>query len=66
MRVLIIGASKGVGLETARRAIDVGYDVRALARSAAAMSLVSPRLEKVGGDALDPTDVRAALAGSML
>ena len=63
MRVLIIGASKGVGLETTRRAIDVGYDVRALARSAAAMSLVSPRLEKVSGDALDPTDMRAALAG---
>lgn len=63
MRVLIIGASKGVGLDTNRRAIDVGFDVRALARSAAAMSLVSPRLEKLSGDALDPTDVRAALVG---
>lgn len=63
MKVLIIGASKGVGLETTRQAIDAGYDVRALARSAATMSLVSPRLEKVSGDALDLADVRASLAG---
>ena len=63
MKVLIIGASKGVGLETTRQAIDAGYDVRALARSAATISLVSPRLEKLRGDALDPADVRASLDG---
>jgi len=63
LKLLIIGASKGVGLETTRQAIDAGYDVRALSRSASTMSLVSPRLEKVSGDALDPTDVRTALAG---
>ena len=63
MKVLIIGASKGVGLQTTRQAIDAGYDVRALARSAATMALVSPRLETVSGDALDLADVRASLAG---
>ena len=35
MRVLIIGASKGIGLETTRQAIKAGHYVRALARSAA-------------------------------
>ena len=31
MRVLIIGASKGIGLETTRQALAAGYDVRAQA-----------------------------------
>ena len=63
MRVLIIGASRGVGLETTLQATDAGYDVRAMARSAATISLSSPRLEKVNGDALVHADVVAALAG---
>jgi putative NADH-flavin reductase len=62
VRVLIIGASKGIGLETTRQSLEAGYDVRALARSAAAISLSNPKLEKVTGDALDHRDVEAALA----
>ena len=31
-RVLIIGASKGIGLETTRQALEAGHQVRALAR----------------------------------
>ncbi len=63
MRVLIIGASKGIGLETTRQALAAGYHVRALARSASAIGLSNPRLEKVSGDALNHRDVEAALAG---
>lgn len=63
MKVLIIGASKGVGLETTRQAVAAGYEVRAMARSAGAMALSSPRLEKFDGDALVEADVRAGLAG---
>ena len=63
MRILIIGASKGIGLETTRQALVAGYDVRALARSAAAIPLSNSRLEKVQGDALNKQDVEAALAG---
>ncbi len=29
-RVLIVGASRGIGLETVKRAIEAGYRVRAL------------------------------------
>ncbi len=61
MRVLIIGASKGIGLETVRQALEAGHQVRALARSAAAMALSDPNLEKVSGDALRPEDLEAAL-----
>jgi len=64
MRVLIIGASKGIGLETARQALEAGYHVRALARSAAGMALSAPNLEKVRGDALKNDDVEAALIGA--
>ena len=62
MKVLIIGASKGIGLATTKAALAAGYDVRAFARSAAAMTLSDPRLEKVQGDATRQQDVEAALA----
>jgi uncharacterized protein YbjT (DUF2867 family) len=63
MRVLIIGASKGIGLETTRQALEAGYQVRALARSANNIALSNPNLEKYQGDALNPKDVGAALQG---
>ena len=63
MRLLIIGASKGIGLETARQALDAGHEVRALARSATAIAISNPRLEKMRGDALKTEDVEAALVG---
>ena len=63
MRILIIGASKGIGLETTRQALESGHHVRALARSATGMALSDPNLEKVRGDALKAEDVEAALIG---
>ena len=63
MRVLIIGASKGIGLETTRQALDAGHDVRALARSATAIAISNPSLEKMRGNALKTEDVEAALVG---
>jgi NAD(P)-dependent dehydrogenase (short-subunit alcohol dehydrogenase family) len=33
-QVLIIGASRGIGLETVKAGLDAGHSVRALARSA--------------------------------
>ena len=63
MRILIVGASKGIGLETTRQALAAGYDVRALARSATSINLSDRGLEKVQGDALNQQDVEAALVG---
>jgi putative NADH-flavin reductase len=63
MRVLIIGASKGIGLETTRQALDAGHGVRALARSATAIAISNPSLEKMRGNALKTEDVEAALVG---
>ena len=63
MRVLIIGASKGIGLQTTRQALDAGHDVRALARSANAIAVSNPSLEKMRGNALKTEDVETALVG---
>jgi putative NADH-flavin reductase len=63
MRVLIIGASKGIGLETTRQALEAGHIVRAFARSAASIDLSGPKLDKLPGDALKSQDVEAALIG---
>ena len=63
MRILIIGASKGIGLETTCQAIAAGYDVRALARSATSINLSDAKLEKMPDNALNKQNVQAALAG---
>ena len=62
-RVLIIGASKGIGFETTRQALEAGHRVRAFLRSAAAGGLSNPNLEKVRGNALESRDIEAALDG---
>lgn len=62
MRMLIVGASRGVGLEAVRLGLALGHDVRALARSAGRMA-PHPRLERRAGDAADPAALAAALEG---
>jgi putative NADH-flavin reductase len=62
-RVLIIGASSGIGLETTRLALSSGYRVRALARSADRMSLSDPALEKFSADATNRDSLEKAVAG---
>ncbi len=61
--VLIIGASKGIGLEATRQCLAAGHAVRAFARSADAIALTHPQLEKMRGDARDAADVGAAVQG---
>src|SRR5262245_27733656 len=46
-RVLIIGASRGIGLETVKAALEAGHLVRALARSARRIPVDHPKLEKM-------------------
>lgn len=61
-RLLIMGASHGVGLATVKAALAAGHSVRAFSRSAIKIAIEDPRLEKADGDALDATAVKAALA----
>jgi putative NADH-flavin reductase len=62
--ILIVGASRGIGLETVRRALDQGYWVRAFARSASQIPITHAQLMKVNGDALRTEDVTAAVKGA--
>jgi uncharacterized protein YbjT (DUF2867 family) len=62
-KVLIIGASRGIGLETVKATLLAGHSVRALARSAASIPIQNPALEKVPGSALDSSTIRGALEG---
>jgi uncharacterized protein YbjT (DUF2867 family) len=61
--VLIIGASRGIGLETVKAALQAGHSVRALARSARRIPVDHPKLEKMAGDALEIATVKHALTG---
>ena len=62
--VLIIGASRGIGLETVKAALKAGHSVRALARSARRIPVDHPKLEKMADDALEMATVKRALTGS--
>jgi len=62
-KILIIGASGGIGLETVKAALAEGYQVRAFARSAANISVDHENLEKFPGDALKEQDIERALSG---
>src|SRR5262245_26168241 len=61
--VLIIGASRGIGLETVKAALKAGHSVRALARSARKIRVEHPKLEKMVGNALEMATVKRALIG---
>jgi putative NADH-flavin reductase len=61
--VLIIGASRGIGLEAVKAALDAGHAVRALARSARRIPIDHAKLEKMAVDALEMAEVTRALSG---
>ena len=60
-KVLIIGASHGIGFETVRAALRAGHGVRAFARSAAGIPIQDANLTKVSGNALAPDTIRNVL-----
>jgi uncharacterized protein YbjT (DUF2867 family) len=60
-KVLVIGASRGIGFETVRTALRAGHSVRALARSAESIPIQNAGLDKVSGNALDSDTIRNAL-----
>lgn len=61
--ILIVGASKGVGLEAVKAGLATGLTVRAMARTASSIAIDDPRLEKINGSALSKADTATALTG---
>jgi putative NADH-flavin reductase len=62
-KLLIIGASRGIGLETVKAALRGGHRVLALARSAASIPIENADLEILSGNALDSEMIGNALEG---
>ena len=62
-KVLVIGASGGIGLEVVKAALEAGHVVRAMARSAGSIDIVEPGFEPFAGDALDPSRLGEAVRG---
>ena len=61
--ILVIGASRGIGLETVKAALAAGHKVRAFARSAPSIDIADPNLTKITGDACNRGEVAAAVQG---
>ncbi len=62
--VLVIGASKGIGLETVKAGLAAGFNVRALARSAGSIGVENARLTKISASAMDGDAMAKAVVGA--
>ena len=63
MKLLVIGASRGVGLQMVQQALHTGHTVTAFARSAGEMPMQHRFLAKISGDFHDPVAVSAVMPG---
>jgi uncharacterized protein YbjT (DUF2867 family) len=62
-RLLVIGASQGIGLAVSNAAVTRGHSVRALSRRGIGVGGVSKHVEPFKGDALKSEDVTRAMDG---
>ncbi len=63
MKIVVFGASHGVGLEVVKQALEAGHQVTAFVRSPDKFSLTHPNLSVFKGDAMDADAVEQAIAG---
>lgn len=61
MKILVMGASKGIGREAVRRGVAQGHGMRAMSRSGGGD--LPPEAEAFPGDALEAEDVARAVTG---
>ena len=63
MKVVVFGASRGVGLQVVEQALQAGHVVTAFVRSPALFTVQHANLTVIQGDALDAGAVEKAIAG---
>ncbi|MFZ1752263.1 MAG: SDR family oxidoreductase [Caldilineaceae bacterium] len=63
MKIVVFGASRGVGYQVVQQALAAGHTVTAFVRSPEAFSLQHPNLSIFQGDATDAAAVEKAIAG---
>lgn len=62
MKIIVFGASRGVGFQVVQQALEQGHEVTAFARNVSELPQ-HPKLHIFQGDALDPASVALALEG---
>ena len=60
-RIVVIGGSRGIGLETVKALLKGGHEVIAFSRSANKLKFNDPALLKITGDATNESDVLTAI-----
>ena len=63
MKIVIFGASRGVGRHAVEQALSLGHNVTAVARNAGTLQHLGGRATTVTGDVTSPSDVERSLAG---
>jgi putative NADH-flavin reductase len=64
MRILVLGATGGVGKEVVQQALDQGHELTVLVRTPEKLRVSHPKLRCVQGDVLDPEAVDDAIQGT--
>lgn len=64
MKLAIVGASRGIGRKVVDEALERGHIVRAMARNMTATGIEAEGFTALDGDALNATDVAAAISGA--
>lgn len=63
MKIVVFGASRGVGRNVVEQALQTGHHVTAFVRTPSTFTLQHPNLTVVQGDAMDGAAVEKAIAG---
>ena len=63
MKIVVIGASRGVGLEVAEQALQAGHTVTAFVRTPSRFTIQHPDLTVFQGDSMDAAAVEKVIAG---
>ncbi|HEX8846928.1 MAG TPA: SDR family oxidoreductase [Pyrinomonadaceae bacterium] len=63
MKLLVIGASRGIGLDVVQQALAAGHEVTALVRTPASFPVHHEKLKVTKGDILDQSSIEKALNG---
>ncbi|HEY7655316.1 MAG TPA: SDR family oxidoreductase [Burkholderiales bacterium] len=63
MKILIVGATRGIGRQVLEQALAAGHAVTALVRDARRLDVQHDRLKVLKGDILDANSVAAAMGG---
>ena len=63
MKIAVIGASRGIGYELLKTALEEGHDVTALVRNPVKLHISNSRLKIIKGDILHPASATAVTTG---